>query len=192
LSLTILLEEYNFEADRVSWDDPTRKRQLPYFCTLRYKTFVRKLPSYSDATVNWAAYQAELSNLYASQDENRKRGTRAFIESYVKEVQRRKPSVRITEYYQNFVTYFAAAQSRGQVTEVEKGHFFFRGLAREDMERVIHYMPKTDRPQLEEYALLLLVQNRLDSYSGGISHLLPREVPPSKCAPITALVILPP
>jgi len=89
-NITDFLEEYNFETDRVRWDESTRKRQLPYFCTQRYKAFIRKLPSYRDQSVSWAAYQIELQNLYASQDENRKRGTRAFLENYVAEVQRRQ------------------------------------------------------------------------------------------------------
>jgi len=149
-NITDFLEEYNFEANRVRWDENTRKRQLPYFCTQRYKAFVRKLPSYGDQSVSWAAYQTELKNLYASQDENRKRGTRAFLENYVQEVHRRQPSVRLVEYYQNFITYFAAAEARGQVIAIEKGRFFFRGLAREDMNRVIEIMPKEDRPTLED------------------------------------------
>jgi len=58
--------------------------------------------------------------------------------------------VRLSEYYQDFVAYFAAALLRGQVVKSEKGHFFFRGLAREDMERVLHLMPKEDRPKLND------------------------------------------
>jgi hypothetical protein len=149
-NITEFLEEYNFECDRVCWNEETRKLQLPYFCTQRYKAFVRKLPSYYNKEVSWESYQKELSSLYADQDENRKRGTRAFIESYVSEVHRKQPTVKITEYYQNFLTYFAAAKCRNQVTEAEKGHFFFRGLAREDMDRVMHLMPKEDRPKLDD------------------------------------------
>ena len=103
-NITDFLEEYNFECDRVLWSEDIRKRQLPYFCEQRYKAFTRKLPSYLDPEVSWTDYQAELKSLYLSQDENRKRGTRAFIENYVSEVHRRQPAVRISEYYQNFVT----------------------------------------------------------------------------------------
>ncbi|KAG9382496.1 rve domain containing protein [Pyrenophora tritici-repentis] len=133
-NISEFLDEYDFEADRVGWPEELRKKQLPYFCTQK---------SYQE-------YKEELRELYAGQDEFRQRGTRAFIENYVKEVQRRQPAVRIVEYYQNFVTYFAAAESRGQVAKLEKGHFFFRGLAIEDMERVMHHMPKDDRPRLDD------------------------------------------
>jgi hypothetical protein len=125
INITDFLEEYNFEADRVSWSTAIRKQQVPYFCEPRYKQFIRKLPGYSNKDVSWEEYQKELCKLYASQDENRKRGTRAFIESYVSEVQRRQPMVKIAEYYQNFVMYFGAALARGQVMEMERGHFFF-------------------------------------------------------------------
>jgi hypothetical protein len=33
---------------------------------------------------------------------------------------------------------------------MEKGHFFFRGLAREDIEKAMHLMPKSDRPRFED------------------------------------------
>ncbi|KAL7780528.1 hypothetical protein CFE70_010552 [Pyrenophora teres f. teres 0-1] len=150
-NISEFLDEYDFEADRVDWPQEFRKKQLPYFCTQKYKAFVRKLPSYYGAET-YEQYKDELRELYAGQDEFRQRGTRAFIESYVKEVQRRQPTVRIAEYYQNFVTYFAAAETRGQVAKAEKGHFFFRGLAREDMERVMHHMPREDRPRLDDIA----------------------------------------
>ncbi|EUC27208.1 hypothetical protein COCCADRAFT_112308, partial [Bipolaris zeicola 26-R-13] len=39
-----------------------------------------------DRAVTWADFQTELKSLYAGQDENRKRGTRVFIENYVREV----------------------------------------------------------------------------------------------------------
>jgi hypothetical protein len=51
--------------------------------------------------------------------------TWAFIESYVGEVQRRQPMVKIAEYYQNFLMYFEAELAQGQVIEIERGHFFF-------------------------------------------------------------------
>ncbi|KAI1507933.1 Integrase core domain containing protein [Pyrenophora tritici-repentis] len=148
-NISEFLDEYDFEADRVGWPEELRKKQLPYFCTQKYKAFIRKLPSYYGIE-SYQEYKEELRELYAGQDEFRQRGTRAFIENYVKEVQRRQPAVRIVEYYQNFVTYFAAAESRGQVAKLEKGHFFFRGLAIEDMERVMHHMPKDDRPRLDD------------------------------------------
>lgn len=150
VNITDFLEEYNFEADRVLWSAKTRKLQLPYFCTPRYKAFVRKLPGYSSIETSWEEYQKELRKLYASQDENWKRSTRAFIVSYVDEVYRKQPMVKLAEYYLTFVTYFAAAQARNQVAENEKGFFFFRGLAREDMDRVMHHMP--DPPDMNDTA----------------------------------------
>ncbi|KAI1680133.1 hypothetical protein KJE20_10773 [Pyrenophora tritici-repentis] len=45
-NISEFLDEYDFEADRVGWPEELRKKQLPYFCTQKYKAFIRKLPSY--------------------------------------------------------------------------------------------------------------------------------------------------
>jgi hypothetical protein len=71
-NITDFLEEYNFDADRVCWDDLHRKKMVPYFCLTKYKLFVRRLPGYNDSSVSWADYQKLLCKTYAGTDENRK------------------------------------------------------------------------------------------------------------------------
>lgn len=149
-NVTDFLEEYNFEADRVNWDGTQRKKMLPYFCTTKYKALTRKLPAYANQSVRWTDYQKALCKAYSGSDENRKRGTRAYMEKFIAEISRKQPMVKIDEYYLEFVTHYDHAESRGQVTALERGHYFFRGLAREDMSQVLSTMPKEDRPRLDD------------------------------------------
>ncbi|KAF1937914.1 hypothetical protein EJ02DRAFT_458333 [Clathrospora elynae] len=97
---------------------------------------MKRLKSY--VNVNWEQLQEDMKEHWRDSDTSQQRGTRAYLEAYVRECSQTFPG--ISEYYTNFLVISDACILAKQVHESEQGYLFVRGLPRADKEEVFMRM----------------------------------------------------
>jgi hypothetical protein len=136
--ITEFLDEYNRQADNAGLTSVQKLHLLPDYCDSTRRTFVKKMKSYVD--VKWDQLQEDMKEHWRDNDTAQRRGTRAYLEAYVRQSSQSFPG--ISDYYTNFLVISDAGIASKQVHEAERGFLFFKGLPRTDKELVLFSMPE--------------------------------------------------
>ena len=101
---------------------------VPYFTERLQQRFIRQLGGYRDERVLWEDFKTTLKREYKSEDKAQRRGTRAFVEAWIRQIhqshQNQSQSSNLSLYYQTFVINVEAAIARYQIQAIEKGSLF--------------------------------------------------------------------
>jgi hypothetical protein len=145
--VTEFLDEYNRQADNALLSSQQKVRILPDYCDTVRRTFIKKMRSY--LRQDWGGLQEDMLEHWRDNDTSQRRGTRAYLEAYVRQCSESFPG--ISDYYTNFLVTSDAGILSKQVHESERGYLFFRGLPRPDKELVLFSMPEP-RPEGSDVA----------------------------------------
>jgi hypothetical protein len=136
--ITEFLDEYNRQTTNAGFSNKQKLLLLPDYCDNVRRSFVKKMRAYT--TLNWALLQEDMKEHWRDNDTSQRRGTRAYLEAYVKQCSQSFPG--ISDYYTNFLVISDAGITAKQVHESERGFLFFKGLPRMDKELVLFSMPE--------------------------------------------------
>ncbi|KAF1940613.1 hypothetical protein EJ02DRAFT_226730 [Clathrospora elynae] len=139
--VTEFLDEYNRKANNAQLTAEQKVLVLPDFCDAPQRAFMKRLKSY--VNVDWVQLQQDMKEHWRDSDTSQQHGTRAYLESYVRECSHAFPG--ISEYYTNFLVISDACILAKQVPKSERGYLFVKGLPRADKELV--FMQMEDGPR---------------------------------------------
>jgi hypothetical protein len=99
---------------------------VPYFSKRLQQRFIRQLGGYRDERVSWEDFKTTLKRDYQSGDKAQRRGTRAFVEAWIRQIHQsyQQRRISLSQYYQTFVVNVEAAIARQQIQAIEKGSLF--------------------------------------------------------------------
>jgi hypothetical protein len=147
-NITQFLREYNRHTNQAQWDDTTKSANFVDWCNLGQKPLVDRLSSYG--TKDWADFQSILRSHYATQDRDQYASNRAYLESYVHRCA--EQPIELVNYYTEFTSIAQSCIENGRLHDDEQGWYFFKGLSRDDREKVMYQMPENERPEGTETA----------------------------------------